>query len=75
MSDGLISFELSSDLKQLDIHFDKIGIERMIAYLERLCEKDGHDHLMTSSWGGTELSEEKQGDDSILLHRVSIHFW
>jgi hypothetical protein len=34
-----------------------------------------HDHLMTPSWGGTELTEEPQGQDTKIIHSVVVHPW
>ena len=41
--------------------FDDEGLEYLVDKLLRLRGKKEHTHLMTSSWGGNELSETKQG--------------
>lgn len=34
-----------------------------------------HVHLMTNSWGGDELTDEKQGDENIIINHVKIFKW
>lgn len=38
-------------------------------------KESGHRHLMTRDWGGSELSNDKQGLDNSLCHHVKIFFW
>lgn len=75
----LLTFEKSQDGESLDIHLDEQGLDDLLAYLTRL--RDGstnlprHEHLMTPSWGGNELSEELQGSASTIVHSVTIRLW
>ena len=71
----LLTFELSEDGNELEIHCDDSGLEELIRVCQRLKQSRGHDHLMTPSWGGHELGEEKQGETNILLNQVTIRFW
>jgi hypothetical protein len=72
----LLSFELSKDKSELDIHFDEAGLAKLIAVLSGLNNgPPQHEHMMTQSWGGTELSEEPQSPDSYVLNKVTIHKW
>ena len=41
--------------------FDDEGLEFLIEKLTRLRGKRDHEHLMTPSWAGNELTEVKQG--------------
>jgi hypothetical protein len=75
MTDFILTFELAKGSKELDIHFDEKGLEMLISMLQGLKGKTDHDHLMTPSWAGTELSEETQSDESELINKVTIHKW
>ena len=82
MSERLLTFEWHGDKKtnQLAIHGSAEGLESLANKLLRLVQntKDGHfdhDHLMTESWGGTELSSVRQSEESELLSHVKIYCW
>ncbi len=72
---GLLTFELADDDEELEIHCDEEGLRRLIAACSRVLETRAHDHLMTPSWGGTELSEERQGRGNRLLNKVTVRLW
>jgi hypothetical protein len=46
---------------EVAICFDDTGLEFLIEKLTRLRGKRDHEHLMTPSWAGNELTEVKQG--------------
>lgn len=71
----LLTFELTPDGEELEIHCDSQGISRLLASLSRTAESRTHDHLMTPSWGGHELTEAKQGKENRLLNKVTIRYW
>lgn len=73
----ILTFELSRDMKTLNVHLDKNGIISLQNILDDLKNnsKTDHVHLMSHSYGGEELSEEKQSESSILLNNVKIHYW
>ncbi len=75
MKDQLLTFELSADGDHLEIHGDVAGLRELSKILERAIETRQHEHLMTPSWGGNELTEEVQGVGSRLLNKVTIHIW
>lgn len=52
---------------EVAICFDDEGLELLILKLERLRGKRDHTHLMTPSWAGNELTEEKQGGSDYCL--------
>lgn len=74
-NDYLLSFELTKEGDELDIHCDDSGLEKLLAILSQLKEKSQHEHLMTPKWGGNELTEVNQAEDSTLLNKVTIHKW
>ncbi len=49
------------------ICFDDAGLEFLIEKLIRLRGKRDHEHLMTPSWAGNELTEFKQGGEEYEL--------
>ena len=52
---------------------DEQGLEVLINKLERLRRKNDHIHLMTPSWAGNELTEQKQGgNDYQLVNHLRI---
>ena len=71
----LLSFEISKDGDELNIHCDDTGLENLLSIISQIKGKVGHEHLMTPSWGGNELSEDPQSEDSHLLNKVTIHKW
>lgn len=72
-----LTFEMTADWRQLQIHCDLEGLKQMIHTLTRLSErsKPDHDHWMTPSWSGHELTERKKGDGTILINQVDVHYW
>jgi hypothetical protein len=75
MNDKLLTFELSADGDNLEIHGNLAGLRELSKILERAIETRQHEHLTTPSWGGDELTEEVQGVGARLLNKVTIHVW
>ncbi|MFL1467603.1 Imm32 family immunity protein [Marinobacter sp. HN1S83] len=80
MEDYMLTFELNieDESQELAIHGSPDGLEALAHSLLRLVKntKQGyfdHDHLMSESWGGTELTSEPQSEDAELLHHVKIY--
>lgn len=71
----LLSFELSKDGDELDIHCDDFGLDNLLSILSGLKGKVKHEHLMTPGWGGNGLSEDAQSKGSKVLNKVTIHKW
>jgi hypothetical protein len=73
----LLTFETDSETKHLEIHLNKEGARYLIDNLNRLYEnnKNDHTHMMSSDWGGDELSDEKQNNSSMIFNHVKIIFW
>jgi len=73
-----LTFELSKDGVQLEIHGNEDGLRFLVKMIENLLNKPNrqeHSHLMTEAWGGVELSSEKHIEDGKLLNMVTIYFW
>jgi hypothetical protein len=75
----MLTFETTDDHAELEIHCDPQGLGYLIEQLKKLYEANSplprHDHLMTPSWAGHELTEEKQGARNMLLNKVTIRLW
>jgi len=54
------------------IYCDKEGLDLLISRLVKLKERGGHDHLMTPSWAGWELTEEIQGEGNQLINELTV---
>lgn len=72
------TFEITPDKRCLQIYCDPGGLQQMIHMLAVLPGKKGgpdHDHWMTRSWSGHELTEQRKGDGTILVNMVDVHYW
>lgn len=56
----------------VEIYCDKEGLEFLIQRLFTLKKNGGHEHLMTPSWSGNELTETKQAVDNELINHLCI---
>ena len=68
----MLSFEYNPKSDTLDIFFDLDGRDRLVASLLKINVPGDHDHLMTSSWGGDELTETVHSPDNVPVHMVTI---
>ncbi|MGE0240095.1 MAG: Imm32 family immunity protein [Parvibaculaceae bacterium] len=71
----VLTFEMNPDRDELEIHCNNEGMDEFIARLTALRaskRRPDHDHLMTRSWSGHELTEASQSDQGRLLHMVTI---
>lgn len=66
----MITAELNEQLDAIELHFDRAGIEKLIAQLESLKAYNSHIHLMTSAWGGEELDETPHGSNRLMNHLI-----
>jgi hypothetical protein len=74
----LLTFELTKNKDELEIHTNSKGLKRLIAELEILLQSaekgvNDHNHLMTEEWAGNELSSIAQGGE--LLNHVKVYYW
>ncbi len=67
-----LTFELSDDNLVLNIFGNEEGLKSLISSIEKVIKYNDHDHLMTPSWAGYELSEEPQGENTKILNKVTI---
>lgn len=61
----------------LKVHLNEQGVDEFIAVLKNLRDRarQGHCHLMSPSWGGSELTEEVQEEGRKSMNGVTIYFW
>lgn len=71
----LLTFEITQDGDEVEIHGNKEGLLGLIASLKKVIDFGEHEHLMTVNWGGAELSDEKQGLSNTLINKVTIRIW
>ena len=57
---------------ELAIFCDAKGLDTLVGQLKILQKLQGHVHLMTPSWGGQELTENKQGAENLLIHHLRV---
>lgn len=68
----MLTVEVNDPEQRVEIYFDDEGLRVLRRSLEILAQRGGHDHLMTPSWAGTELSEQKQGTGTSLINHVLL---
>jgi hypothetical protein len=75
----MLTFELSPDGDKIEIHCNQEGLDFLLRTLHQLADSKSplprHNHLMTPSWAGNELTEEKQGESNTLLNKVTVRLW
>ncbi len=60
----------------VELAMDEEGRELLIRSIQRLSldkPLGSHDHLMTKSWAGTELTEEIQNPENELINQLNIY--
>ncbi len=71
-----LTFEWSEEHERLEIHASNDGLQKLSEIANALMNSsDNHVHLMTPSWGGNSLSEEKEGVKNQLINHVAIYRW
>jgi hypothetical protein len=70
----MLTVELNEREQRVEIFFDEDGLKTLRRSLDLLSSRGGHDHLMTPSWAGTELTEEKQGENTALINHLLLVF-
>jgi hypothetical protein len=64
--------KLAEGSSEIHIYCDREGLEelkRQLGFLERGAT---HVHLLSESWAGHELTEERQGGNTVLVHHLRI---
>lgn len=68
----MLTVEFNKKDESIEIFCDREGLEILAKKINILSTKGGHIHLMTPSWAGSELSEEKQGLENELVNHLRI---
>ena len=68
----VLTFEISNDYQEIEIHGNVEGLTRLMNVIRGVIENQTHEHLMTPSWSGNELTEEIQGENTKIINKVSI---
>lgn len=68
----LLTVEYNEKEGVVEIYSDREGLDLLIARLSSLRNHGGHDHLMTPSWAGTELTGARQGAENELINHLCI---
>jgi hypothetical protein len=76
----MLSFEYEPNDEALLIHGSPESLRHLASLLNQLADgvasdKPDHLHLMSPSWGGTELSNQAQSSTARLFHHVKIMGW
>jgi hypothetical protein len=69
MKEKLLTFEISKNLDEIDIHGNQQGLSELLEIIGNVIKSRQHDHLMTKSWGGDELSDERQDETATLINK------
>ena len=68
----LLAFKCRTD-GIVEVVCDRDGLTLLIKRQQLLLRRGGHEHLMTPSWSGDELTEMNAGSDEFLAHQVNIY--
>ena len=68
----ILTVEWNPSHQELDVLCDDEGIALLIDRLQNLQKRGGHDHLMTESWAGNELTEQPHKDGGMLVNHVRL---
>ena len=70
----MLTFTVNDERNTVEVHADVAGLTALREEIDGLLAGDDHTHLMTASWGGFGLTEERQGAGH-LIHHVKIYRW
>ncbi|MCW3475105.1 Imm32 family immunity protein [Rhodovastum sp. RN2-1] len=70
----MLTVELNQGQDRVEIYVDEEGARVLQHLLDVLRRRGGHDHLMTPSWAGTELTEVARGQGTKLMHHLLLVF-
>ena len=76
-SDYVLTFEWDAKNEILEIHGNQKGLEKLKNVIDSLLAKTSNDHihLMAKSWGGNELSDDKQCSENEIINHVKLFKW
>lgn len=78
MPKRILTFEVSQTGHEIEVHGNEDGLRKLCDVVQRLLKTPGneHEHLFTPAWGGHDLSETQNGDDTDkLVNKVTIYLW
>ena len=65
--------QLENERSEVEIYVDEEGLDFLLSQLAFLKQKKtDHVHFMTPSWGGDELTEDKQNPNNLLIHHLRV---
>ena len=67
----MLTFEYQKD-GIVNVFMDEEGRDLLLSTLNSFKKPGDHDHLMTPSWSGWELDEERHNEANLLIHQVNI---
>lgn len=59
---------------EVQLFLDKEALADLLQQLSFFKKKGDHAHFMTQSWGGGELSEDKQNPESTIINHLKIYY-
>ncbi len=77
-TEKVLTFEINETSEMLCIHGNRKGLEELKTYIDKLLATKSvpeHSHLMTTEWGGNELTSDKQSESDKLIHHVKMFLW
>ena len=66
----ILTVEYKKD--EVEIYTDQEGLNLLIEKLLLLQKRGGHEHLITPSWAGNELTEQKQCSSNELINHLCV---
>jgi hypothetical protein len=64
----------SQGMAKVEIFLDCQGLQELVTQLGHLKTHGDHIHLLTESWGGGPLTEDKQVSANALVHHLRITY-
>ena len=72
----MVVFEFDEEQERVEIHGTSEDLRELSNIIAKQAERiDDHDHLMTPSWAGDELSEKLVNKKDKLINHVAIYCW
>lgn len=68
----MLTVEFNPKDECVELYCDEEGLDVLGRALAVLRDAGGHEHLMTPSWAGHELTEDKQNPANQLIHHLLI---
>ncbi|WP_141734489.1 Imm32 family immunity protein [Oligoflexus tunisiensis] len=68
----LVPDQAGGNPAQVEIYFDREGLEYLMKYLSKLKKAGDHCHFMTEAWGMYDLSEDIQKEGNSLVHHLRV---